>query len=225
MPMWSLFAFDAESVAEAILRPAQEAVRNRDLLEWQKVFDQLNRTHYCPSVSGKWYSPLASTITGSVGRRDALTPDNIPEESSFGLRRTLQTFVEQASPHRVEGTFPRARHWMLHEIAWPKILTLESELNELELFNKEVLMRRENLPDPFWCLESNNAVDSSYVEPKTVARLAEAEATAGLFRRLVRRSDLDQEVKPLVRDLATAGLLIELAASRNLALYFREDGT
>jgi len=113
----------------------------------------------------------------------------------------------------------------LHEIAWPKILTLESELNELELFNKEVLMRRENLPDPFWCLESNNAVDSSYVEPKTVARLAEAEATAGLFRRLVRRTDLDQEVKPLVRDLATAGLLIELAASRNLALYFREDGT
>ena len=51
------------------------------------------------------------------------------------------------------------------------------------------------------------------------------EATVGLFRKLARRSDLDEEIAALARDLAAASLLIELAAVGKLALFFREDGT
>lgn len=81
------------------------------------------------------------------------------------------------------------------------------------------------MPDPLWCLESNSAVDSNYLTPDVVARFAEMEATAGLFRTLARRTGLDTEVTALARDAGTASLLIELAAARGMAVYYREDGT
>jgi len=95
----------------------------------------------------------------------------------------------------------------------------------MELFQQEVLPARKILPDPFWCLSSNRAVDANYVSPEIVAKLSEVEATVGLFRSLARRTDFDPEMKSLALDLAAVGLLIELAANLGLALYFREDGT
>jgi hypothetical protein len=46
MPMWEWFAFDSTAVSSAILQPAQQAIRNRDLAAWQRVYDQLSQTHY-----------------------------------------------------------------------------------------------------------------------------------------------------------------------------------
>jgi hypothetical protein len=47
----------------------------------------------------------------------------------------------------------------------------------------------------------------------------------GLFRGLVQRTDLGEEVHALARDLAATSPLIELAANCGLSVYFREDGT
>jgi hypothetical protein len=55
--------------------------------------------------------------------------------------------------------------------------------------------------------------------------MAEVESAVGLFRRLARRTDLDEGPQYVAPELATAGLLIELAATRSYGLYFREDGT
>jgi hypothetical protein len=74
-------------------------------------------------------------------------------------------------------------------------------------------------------LESNDYVDSNYAAPDLVKRMAETESRVGLFRALAQRDDLGGEIKALAQDLARAGLLIERAASRGLAIYFREDGT
>jgi hypothetical protein len=227
MPMWEWFAFDSTAVSSAILQPAQQAIRNRDLAAWQRVYDQLSQTHYRPYLSSYGsalgYSPNNATII--TPGRDKVSRDQVPQESAFPLRRALQTFVEQVSSLKVEGKFPRARHWVLSEVLWPKTLKPQAERDELEQFKTQIIVRSEKLPDPFWCLESNSAVDSNYVAPEIVAQMAKVEATVGLFRGLVQRTDLGDEVHALARELAAASLLIELAASRGLALYFREDGT
>lgn len=227
MPRWEWFAFHPTVVSSAILQPAQQAIRNRDLAAWQKVYDQLSQTHYraylSPYGSALPYSPNKGTII--TPGTDELSRDEVPQESAFPLRRALQTFVEQVSSLCIIGTFPRARHWVLSEVSWPKILRLQAERDELEQFKTQLIARRNKLPDPFWCLESNSAVDSNYAAPEVVAQMAKVEATVGLFRGLVRRTDLGDEVHALAQDLAEASLLVELAASRGLGLYFREDGT
>ena len=98
-------------------------------------------------------------------------------------------------------------------------------MEEVEQFKTQIIVRGEKLRDPFWCLESNSAVDSNYVVPEVVAQMAKLEDTVGLFRGLVRRTDLDRELHSLAHDLAAASLLVELAANRGLAIYLREDGT
>jgi len=222
MPRWEWFAFNSNAVASAILQPAQQAVRNRDLSAWQKLYDQLSETHCRPYVSAYGYSPNKTTLIEPG--RDELSRSEVPQESSFALRRTLQTFVEQAGRLSMEGQFPRARHWVLEEVSWSKLLP-RAELGELEFFQKQIITGRTKLPDPFWCLESNSAVDSNFVSPNLVAEMAAKEAEIGLFRNLAGRSDLDEEVASLARDMAAAGLFIELAAALNFALFFREDGT
>jgi hypothetical protein len=59
----------------------------------------------------------------------------------------------------------------LNEISWPKILKAEAERDELEQFKTQIIARREQLPDPFWCLESNSAVDSNYAAAEIVAKM------------------------------------------------------
>jgi hypothetical protein len=227
MPEWFFFAFNAQTVAKAMLEPAQEAVRKRDLPAWQKTFDLLKRTHYPPHVSlTGHYSPMEFTLVdGCVAPKFAISRDKIPEESDFGLRRTLQTFVEFVSPHRIASRRTRVRNRVMEPGRWEKSLVSQEDREEMQLFRDEIIVRREKLPDPFWCLESNEAADCNYASPEAVARMAEVESTVGLFRRLVRRTDLDEDLHSLTRDLATAGFLIELAASCGYALYFREDGT
>lgn len=222
MPEWHFFAFNSRDVSKALLAPAQEAVRNRDLSEWQKIYDKLNIYHYPPHRSGfSWEGTIIQNFASSA----RLSRDQVPSESLPGLRKCLQTFVELVSSHHVQSRCTRVRHWVLHEVQWKRILASKEEFAELELFNKEAWARKLHLPDPFWCLASNEAVDSNYIDPEMVQRLAEEEANAGLFRRLASRDDLDIETKNLARDLAAAALLIELAANLGLALYFREDGT
>src|SRR5579872_4812092 len=206
MPVWYFFAFDARAVTEAMLQPVQHAVRSRDLAAWAKAYDLLSRTRYAPRAYRQWYSPNENSIVTDI------VPDKIPSESEFGIRRTLQTFIEQASAHRIDGIFSRPSSWIMSGVSWQKILHSKAELDELELFKNEIIVRKEKLPDPFWCLESNDAVDSNYAAPEVVARMAEVEARVGLFRGLVRRTDLGDEIHALVHDMATAGLLIELAA-------------
>jgi hypothetical protein len=224
MSEWEWFAFDSSAVSSAVLQPAHRSIRERDLAAWQKVYDQLSQTH-CRSHVYPYgaYSPVESTII--TPGRDKLSRDEVPQESDFPLRRALQTFVEQVSPLHVEGKFSRARHWVFNEVPWAKILTAQAERDELELFKTKIIARSEKLPDPFWCLESNSYVDSNYAAPEAVAQMASVEGTAGLFRRLAQRRDFGKEVQDLARDLAAASLLIELAALRGLAVYFREDGT
>jgi len=221
MPEWNFFAFHAGAVSRLMLEPAQSAVRNGDLQAWQKVYDQLSETRYSPHVSpaGWDYSPNKNNIAFKIQR------DKIPEESEFGLRRTLETFVEQVSLHRLKGKFFRPRSWIFGNVVWPNVLKSQAEHDELELFKALIIARSKKLPDPFWCLESNSAVDSNYVDPQAVAKMAEVEADVGLFRGLVRRTDLNVEIFALARDMAAASLLVELAASCGLAIYFREDGT
>jgi hypothetical protein len=105
MPEWNFFAFDTVAVAHSILAPAQEAVRNHDLAAWQKVFDVLNGTHFLPHISrnGHCYVQPYTLVSGIVAPQFAISRDNIPDESDFGLRRTLQTFVEFMSPHSVQS--------------------------------------------------------------------------------------------------------------------------
>ena len=222
MPRWYWFAFDPKAMASAVLLPAQRAVRNGDLDAWQKVFDQLSETHPRPYVSVHGYSPNKSTII--IPGRDELKRDSIPQESDFPLRGALQTFIEHASPLAIEGAFPRPRHWIVGEIAWKTLLS-KAELGQMEYFKQEFIARRTKLADPFWCLESNSAVDSNFIAPEVVSKMADIEADVGLFRRLVRRRELDEEIAALARDLAAASLLIELAAASRLAIFFREDGT
>ncbi len=228
MPEWNFFAFDSVAVAKSMLVPAQEAVRNRDLAAWQKVFDLLNGTHLRPHVSrigiGTCYiSPY--TLVDAIGPQLAISRDTIPDESQFGLRRTLQTFVELISRHFIQSGRVDVRIRVADLIHWDKVLTSQEELDEMRLFQEKIIVRSKKLPDPFWCLESLEGVDSNYADPETVARMAEVESTVGLFRRLVRRTDLDNDVKSIAPELATAGLLIELAATRGYGLYFREDST
>jgi len=120
---------------------------------------------------------------------------------------------------------PRPRHWVCDEISWPKALKSQAEIDELEKFKNDIIARREKLPDPFWCLESNSAVDSNYISPEAIKRMAAIESAVGAFRNLAKRNDLDPELPVLAGDLANTGLLIELAARQNLGLFFREDGT
>jgi hypothetical protein len=218
MPEWNFFAFNANGAAKALLLPAQEAVRNRDLPAWQLVYDKLNSYHYPPHASGfSW--------EGTIAAAGQLSRNQVPAESSDDLRRCLQTFVELVSSHRVVSRWPRPRHWIVHEIQWKNLLVSNEEFAELELFNKEVWARKLQPPDPFWCLASTSATDASYIDPGMVARLAEEEVKVGLFRRVACRSDLDVETKAYVLDAAAAALLIGLSANLGLALYFREDGT
>ena len=227
MPEWFLFAFNAQLVAKAMLEPAQEAVRKRDLPAWQKTFDLLKRTQYPPRVSlTGHYSPMEFTLVdGCVAPKFAISRDKIPDETDFGLRRTLQTFVEFVSPFRIASRRTRVRTAVMDPGRWEKSLISQEDREEMQLFRDEIIVRRKKLPDPFWCLESNEAADCNYASPETVARMAEVESTVGLFRRLVRRTDLDEDLHSLTHDLAAAGLFIELAASCGYALYFGEDGT
>jgi hypothetical protein len=222
MPEWHFFAFNSKAVSKALLIPAQEAVRNRDLPAWQQVYDKLNSYHYPPYTSGfSW----EGTIIQNFEQNLRLSPDRMPDETDFVLRRCLQTFVELVSSNHLVSRCTRVRHWVLHEMPWKRILAENEEMAELELFNKEAWARKLQLPDPFWCLASNDAVDANYIDPEMVQRLAEEEARVGLFRRLANRTDLDVETRALAQDLAAAALLVELAANLDLALYFREDGT
>jgi hypothetical protein len=223
MPVWYFFAFDAIAVEQAMLQRAQEAIRNRDVARWKKVHDLLQRTH--ASVITRGYFSPGLSILQCVGKEKVLSSESVPEESDFAVRRTLQTFVEQASQHRLTGSFTRARHTVLHEVDWTKIVQSADEAEELEIFKKNVIVRSTKLPDPFWCLESNSAVNSTYIEPSLVQEIAKVEATTGLLRSLARDRRLGTELHELARDLFAVGLLMELAASRNLAIYFREDDT
>jgi hypothetical protein len=228
MPHWNWFAFNAQSVSMAMLQPVQDAVRKRDLVSWQKIYDHLSQTHTCPYVSRYYgtpirYTPNKYTIL-TPGDKD-LSRDEIPEETIFPLRHALQMFVEHVSQLRIEGSFPRPRHWISDEVQWDNILESEGDRQELEHFKTHIIARRERVPDPFWCLESNNAVDSNYVAPEAVAEMATMEHRIGLFRGLSERSDLDEDVRGLVLDMKAASLFMQLAASQGLAIFFREDGT
>jgi hypothetical protein len=228
MPEWNWFAFNTQSVSMAMLQPVQDAVRKRDLASWQGIYEQLALTHTRPYVSRYYGTPVQYTpnkYTIIIPGRDALSRDEVPEEGTFPLRRALQMFVEHVSPMRIEGGFPRPRHWISHEVQWDNILESEGDREELEHFKAHIIARREKLADPFWCLESNSAVDSNYIAPEAVAEMAKMEDRIGLFRDLAQRSDLDAEVKNLVRDMTAASLFIQLAASQRLAIFFREDGT
>jgi len=229
MPHWYFFAFEPKSVAEVLLKPAQQAVRSCDLAAWQKVFDVLNRSHPCPEVHpsefAAYYAPNQFTLVQAVAANRAVSADKIPEESDFGLRRTLQAFVESVSLYRERGRFPSPRHWILDEVDWHQILKSDEELSELEFFKTRVIARSSKLPDPYWCLESNDAVDSNYVTPEVVGRMAELEDVIGLFRQLARRTDLATELAALANDLASVGLLVQQAARSDLGMYFRQDGT
>lgn len=221
MPEWHFFAFNAKRAATGLLEPAQEAIRNRDLSAWQAVYDKLNSYHYPPHISGfSW----EGTVIGNVGHGKILR-DEIPDESSGHLRKSLQHFVELVSRHHLESRRLKLRVWVLNLIRWDEVLTSEDELKEIELFKREILFGRKDVPDPFWCLSSSEVVDANYVSPETVAKLAEVEARVGLLRRLARRTDLGPNMTAFGPDLAAAGLLIELAANLGLALYFREDAT
>lgn len=228
MPEWNWFAFNAQSVSMVMLQPAQDAVRNRDLGSWQKIYDQLSQTHSRPYVSRYYgtlvrYTPNKYTIIEP--ENTDLSRDEIPQETGFPLRRALQMFVEHVAQLRIEGSFPRPRHWISDEVQWDNILESEGDREELEHFKTHIIARQERLPDPFWCLESNSAVDSNYIAPEAVAEMAKMEQRIGLFRDLSERSDLDADVKGLVRDMVAASLFIQLAASQRLAIFFREDGT
>lgn len=168
---------------------------------------------------------LHSLVDGIVAPRFAISRDIIPNESDFGLRRTLQTFVEFVSPLSIQSNRVKLRNMIMNLIPWDAVLTSQEERDEMQLFQKTILVRSKKLPDPFWCLESNDAADTNYANAESVARIAEAESTVGLFRRLARRADLDEYPRYVAPELATVGLLIELAATRGYGLYFREDGT
>src|SRR5215471_7457935 len=104
MPEWNFFAFNAYAVAKALLVPAQEAVRERDLAAWQKVYDKLNTFHYPPHDSGfSW----EGTIIANHASRNELSRDQVPDESNFALRRCQQTFIELVSKYRLESRWPR----------------------------------------------------------------------------------------------------------------------
>jgi hypothetical protein len=208
MPRWHFFSFNAQAVAEAILSPAQNAVRNTDAGAWRAIYDTLER----------------SGVGGMVPRWQTLSADQVPDESLFPLRRALQLFVEQEAVEHLESEQSGPRHWILHEIDWSRYLVSQAEHDQLALFTTEVIARRTRLPDPFWCLESNDAVDSNYVSADIVRRIAEAEETVGLFRRVVSLTT-DVEHQMFARDIAAAGSLVGRAAGRELALYYREDGT
>ena len=227
MPEWHFFAFDPIAVANSILTPAQVAARNRDLAAWQKVFDILSGTHFQPhlSPSGNCHVLPYSLVDGIVAPRFAISRDIIPNESDFGLRRTLQTFIEFVSPLSIQSTRVKLRNMIMNLIPWEAVLTSQEERDEMQLFQKTILVRGKKLPDPFWCLESSDAADTNYANAESVARMAQVESTVGLFRRLARRTDLDEYPRYVAPELATAGLLIELAATRGYGLYFREDGT
>ena len=227
MPEWNWFAFNAQSVSMAMLQPVQDAVRKHDLVSWQKLYDQLSQTYTRPYVSRYYgtpvqYMPNKYTIVGSGS---GLSRDEVPGEGTFALRRALQMFVEQVSSLSIEGAFSRPRHWISHEIQWDNILDSQGDLEELEHYKTQIIARREKLPDPFWCLESNDAVDSNYISPEAVAEMAKMERRIGLFHDLAERSDIDIEVKGVVRDMRASSLFIELAATQRLAIFFREDGT
>jgi len=68
-------------------------------------------------------------------------------------------------------------------------------------------------------------VDSNYAAREIVAKMARVETTVSLFRGSSSVRISANEIHALAQDLAAASLLIELAASRRLALYFSEDGT
>lgn len=224
MPEWNWFAFHSLGVSKSVLEPAQKAVRERDLPTWQKIYDLLSQIHTRPYVSHNVsLSPNKYTII--TNGRDELTRNEIPDESSFPLRRALQMVIEQVSSFNMEGEFPRPRHWIGFEIDWSRFLKSDSECQELDHFKKHIIARVEKLPDPFWCLESNSAVDSNYITPQAAAEMADIEAETGLFRRLVYRTDPKEEAHALSKDMAAAMLFIQLAASKRLGIYFREDGT
>lgn len=96
MPFWNFFAFDSNSIAAAILKPVQDAIRKRDLPHWQKVFDQLSKTHAAPRVLHGRYSPNITTLAGLVAPKDALSWESIPKESDFELRRTLRCSLSKS---------------------------------------------------------------------------------------------------------------------------------
>ena len=102
MPEWNFFAFDSVAVAKSMLIPTQEAVRNHDLTGWHKMFDLLSATHLRPHVwgNGLCYIPPYTLVT-DLPSQNAISRDVIPDETNFGLRRTLQTFVELISQHFV----------------------------------------------------------------------------------------------------------------------------
>jgi hypothetical protein len=106
--MWEWFAFNSTAVSSAILQPAQQAIRNRDLAAWQEVYDQLSQTYFRPYLSSYGspvrYSPIKAAII--TPGRDQLSRDEVPLESAFPLRRALQTFIEQVSSLKVEGNSP-----------------------------------------------------------------------------------------------------------------------
>lgn len=111
MPQWNWFAFDAQSVAMAMLQPVQDAVRKRDLVSWQKIHDQLSQTHTRPHVSRYYGTPIRYTTnsyTIFTARDPGLSRDEIPEQASFSLRRALQVFVEHVSQPRIGRCFPAA---------------------------------------------------------------------------------------------------------------------
>src|SRR5262245_33543979 len=179
MPEWHFFAFDSKAVSKALLTPAQEAVRSRDLPAWQKVYDKLNTYHYPPHRSGfSW----EGTIIENFAKGSGLARDQVPDESLPGLQKCLQTFVELVSSHHLQSRCMRLRTWVLDIVPWKKLLASNEEMAELELFNKEAWARKTELPDPFWCLGSNSATDANYVDPEMVQRLAQEEARVGLFR-------------------------------------------
>jgi hypothetical protein len=208
MPQWYFFAFPSQHVAKAILEPVQGAIRNRDLPAWHKIFDLLKQTPYPPrvSLSGTYDLTNYTLGDGCVASKFAISRDRIPEESDFGLRRTLQTLVEFVSPHRIKSKRTRVSNAVIDPRPWDQILSSQEDREEMQLFRDEIIVRRNKLPDPFWCLESNDAADTNYANPETVARMAEVESTAGLFRRLVRRTDLDKDLHSLTRDLAAAAI-------------------
>jgi hypothetical protein len=218
-------AFDAGAVAKTMFLPAQEAVRNRDLGAWQKVYDSLNRCHL-PYGDRTIIENLSSL-------KPKLSRDEVPDEPNWVLQMALRDYLWLASSHRMRSRMQIVRTWLLHRIAWKEMLISDEELAELELFQKEAWAPTVHPPDPFWCLASSNITHCNYIEPNKVVRLAEVEMRVGLFRRLALCPDLgdfrkggrrdgEDEVKPFVSEAAAEALLVQVAARSGLAIYFSE---
>jgi hypothetical protein len=235
MPQWQFVAFSTETAAKILTR-VQQALRDRDLKAWQEVYAQLQKFYIC-KVSDWAYSsappktylyPIADGATeiSATGVPPETVPVGSPIDAEIHppLTRLLMDFLTAIARYRQESEMSKPFIWASPrgELAWERIYISDAEREEHQLLCREVFNCQRDFPEPFHLIRSRY-VNSSYVAPEAVARLAAAERQTGLLRRV--GDELEGEAGMIGRDLARLGLLIELAARERLALHYREDGT